>query len=157
MKAYGRRFIKFFLFIIILFFIMLFLIPLLTRGVSFEETYYMITSNQRMRLILILLFAYAFIYPLINYTKKERYITGLFEDNRSAIEEVMEATGYVKLREENAQLIYRRKSKFARIIMMGEDRVEIDSSVKPLIFSGPRRDLKRIDILMDEKLLGKSR
>jgi len=155
MKAYGRKLAKFLLFMIIVFFILLFLLPWLTRGVTFDQTFAVIAGNPRMRMILILLFIYALLYPLINYSKRDRYITGSFEDNRSAIEESMQKLGYVKEVDDGSRLLFRRKSKFSRFMMLGEDGVEIDIKSKPIIIRGPRRDLKRVDIVLDEKLLGK--
>ena len=155
MKAYGRRLIKFLLFMIVVFFIFLFLIPWLTRGVTFEQTFGMIVGNQKMRMILLLLFAYALIYPFLNFGKKERYITGTFEDNRSSVEEAMQQLNYVKEVDDGSRLIYRRKTKFSRIMLFGEDGIEIDIKSKPLVISGPKRDLRRVDAVLDVKLLGK--
>ena len=155
MKSYARRLFKFFLFLIVLFFIMLFLLPWLTKGVSFEQSWYIIAGNQKMRIILIALFAYSLIYPLINFGKRDRFVSGSFADNRSAIEEAMEESDYVKKGDDGSTLVYRRKSKFAGILMFGEDRVEIDTTKKPLVFRGPKKDLKRIDIALYAKLLGK--
>jgi len=137
MKAYGRRLAKFLLFMIVLFFVMLFLLPWLTRGVTFEQTYWVIVGNQGLRMILILLFIYALVYPLINFDKKDRYISGSFEDNRSAVEESMRELGYAKKVDDGSRLLFRRESGFSRFVMFGEDGVEIDIKSKPLIISGP--------------------
>jgi hypothetical protein len=155
MKAYGRRLAKFLLFMIVVFFILLFLLPWLTRGVTFEQTFYIIAGSQRMRMILLLLFAYALIYPLINFGKKDRYISGSFEDNRSSVEQAMQELSYVKEVDDGSRLLYRRKSKLSRIFMFGEDGIEFDIKSRPLIIRGPKRDLKRLDRVLDEKLLGK--
>jgi hypothetical protein len=155
MKAYGRRLAKFLLFMIVVFFILLFLLPWLTKGVTFEQTFYIIAGNQRMRMILLLLFVYALIYPLINFGKKDRYISGSFEDNRSSVEQAMQELSYVKEVDDGSRLLYRRKSKLSRILMFGEDRIEIDIKSRPLIIRGPKRDLNRLDRVLDQKLLGK--
>ncbi|MBN1415768.1 MAG: hypothetical protein JW973_11760 [Bacteroidales bacterium] len=153
MKSYSRRLIKFLLFVIVVFFVLLFLWPLLSKGVSLEETYHSIVINQRMVMILVILLAYCFLYPLINFGKKERYISGNFADNRSIFEETMQEAGYLKKAEDGSALVYKKKSVFSRIMMLGEDTVEIDTKANPLIIDGPKRDLRKIDALLDSKLL----
>jgi hypothetical protein len=155
MKAYARRLSKFLVFLVALFFIMLFLLPWLTRGISFEQTYNILLFSKKMRMVLSILFVYAFVYPLINFGRKDRYISGTFEDNRVVFEKVMEKLDYIKKSEEASLLVFRRKSAFPRIIMWGEDRVEIDIARKPILLSGPKKDLKRIEMALDIELLGK--
>jgi len=155
MKAYSRRFVKFLIFIVVLFFLLLFVYPWIKSGNTFRDTFYALSGSKNIRIVLILVIIYAFLYPLINFRKKDRYINGTFEDNREDIEKTMEALNYIKLSEDDEKIVYKRKSRFARIVMLGEDTIEIFKSVKPLVFSGPLRDLKRIDAVLDSKLLGK--
>lgn len=155
MKDYTRRFVKFLLFILVLFFLLLFVYPWLKSGIPFRDTFEALSGSKNIRLVVILVIIYAFLYPLINFRKKERYINGTFEDNREDIEKSMEALNYSKLSEDEEKMVYKRKSLFARVVMLGEDTIEIFKSVKPIIFSGPLRDLKRIDAVLDSKLLGK--
>ena len=156
MKAYIRRLAKFLLFMIVIILILLFLLPWLTRGVSFEQTFHIMAVSQRLKMILLLLIVYALIYPIINYGKKDRHISGRFEDNRSDLEEAMQELGYVKEIDDGSRLLFRRKSKISRTIMLGEDGIEIDIKSKPLVLKGPRRDLKRVDVMLDAKFLGKT-
>jgi hypothetical protein len=96
------------------------------------------------------------LYPLINFGKKDRHINGSFAENRPAIEKTMEELGYEKIDHEGSSLVYRKRIAFARIMLLGEDRVEIETNGNPLIFKGPNRDLKRIDRMLDAKLLKES-
>ncbi len=155
MQTYIRRLVKFLLFILIIFFIILFVYPWLKSGQTFRDTFEVLAGSKNIRLVLLFVIIYALLYPLINFRKKERYINGTFDDNREDIEKTMEALNYTKITEDNEKIVYKRKSRFARVVMLGEDAIEICKSVKPIIFSGPLRDLKRIDALLDSKLLGK--
>jgi hypothetical protein len=155
MKAYTRRFVKFLLLIVILFFLILFVYPWIKTGNTFRDTFNALSGSKNISLVVMLVIIYAFLYPLINFRKKDRYINGTFEDNREDIEKSMEVLNYIKLSEDDKKIVYKRKSLFARIVMLGEDTIEIYKSVKPVVFSGPLRDLKRIDAVLDSKLLGK--
>ncbi len=155
MKAYARRLAKFLLLIVVIFFVFMFLIPWLSRGVTFDQTFGVLTASPRMKMVLLFLLLYVLIYPVLNYVRKERYITGRFEDNRPAIEEAMQELGFVKEVDDGSRLVFRRKSKYSRTVMLGEDAVEIDVKSKPLVLKGPRRDIKRVDMALDAKLLGK--
>jgi hypothetical protein len=155
MKAYTRRFLKFFLFLLVIFFIMLFLLPWISKGISFEQTFNILTGNEKMRIILIAVIAYSFVYPIINYGKKTRHLNGSFSDNSEKIEKAMAELNYVKQSENESSLVFRKSSTFARLIIWGEDKVEIDIASKPIVLSGPKRELRRIDLALDAKLLEK--
>jgi hypothetical protein len=156
MKPYLRRLIKFLLFLIVLFFLLLFALPWITKGASFGQSFTDFTGNPRIRILLILIFIYTLLYPLLNFGKKDRHLNGSFSDNRPAIEKTMKELGYEKKAEEYSTLVYRKKTAIARVMMLGEDRVEIEARENPLIFNGPKRDLKRIDRMLDTKLLKES-
>jgi hypothetical protein len=154
MNTYFRRFLKFFLFMVALLFVMLFLFPLIRRGISFEQTYHVIAGDKKMLLVLVIIFIYGFLYPVLSFGKKERHINGSFADNRDTIEHALENLDYIKQKETESVIRYKRKSIVTRILMFGEDGIELNIHTKPLVFSGPRRDLQRIDRALDAVLLG---
>ena len=156
MNSYLRRFVKFFLFLVMFIFLLLIVLPRITRGESFEQSLADLYGNGRIRILLILVFLYTLIYPYLNFGKKDRPIKGSFAGNRPVIEKTMEELGYVKKTEEGSRLVFRKRIAFSRIMMLGEDRVEIETNGNPLIFEGPKRDLKRIETELDLKLLKES-
>ena len=107
----------------------------------------------RLRLFLIILIVYLFIYPLILYGKKERYINGSFKDNRDGFIRAFEEQNYVLTKERDTILEFRKKSGYRRIISLAQDKVEVDYSGNPVIIEGLRNELSRIDKSLDMILL----
>lgn len=146
MKAYIRRVLKYVVFISVI--VLILLIPRYSgQGLTVKEIY-----NQT-PLFFTLLFIYIFIYPFLVFGRKERHLNGTFEANRETIFQVLEENHFVKTVETPEKIIFRKRSVLSRIITMGEDALEIDVTQNPIYFSGYRKDLKRIEIMLDRKLL----
>lgn len=112
-----------------------------------------IIQNQRSSTLLMFFLAYAFVYPLIAYVKVKRHLNGTFADNREVFERVFETLQYIKTAESDETIVYRRKSKFARFAQWYEDSIVIDISQNPVIISGLRKGVARIDRMVDQLLV----
>ena len=152
MKDYLRRLIKYVGFVIIII-SLLFLRPLLRGNIQFGDLGRLVQENSRMQLFFIIFIAYSFVYPLLVYGKKERYINGKFDDNKEGFIKSFGEFNYTLAEEKNNSLIFRKKSIMSRIMTMGEDRVEVNYTNNPVILKGIRKDLARLDRILDVNLL----
>jgi len=153
MLTYLRRMVKYLLVIAIVFFLFLILLPAVSENRSVNDSIMDIIGNDRSRILLILIFAMAFIYPIISFVKKERYLNGDFEKNRADIEKALSDLHYFQLRERDSKLVFRKKSGFMRMMYYWEDKIEIDISNNPILISGIRKEVRRLEKILDNYLL----
>jgi len=153
MKDYVRRAGKFILYMVIIFIIVLVIVPLLSNGrlptVSFNE----LMHNQKFVLLFGLLFVYALAYPQIAFVKIKRHLNGTYADNRHIVEKAFEALQYIKTEDSPDKIVYRRKSRFSRFLQWYEDGIVIEPAQNPVIISGLRKTVTRIDRMIDQFLI----
>ncbi len=142
----------FFLFIMM---IILLLISYLNRGGGITELKDVFLGSERLRIILFVVLAYSLIYPLLVFGKKERYINGKFSDNRDGFIKAFAEQDYILTKEKDTILEFRKKSGFSRILLMGQDRIDVDYSDNRVIMEGLRKELRRLDASLDMNLLKK--
>lgn len=150
MKTYLRRVAKYLILILIVLF---FLIILKYSGSGLSPMNMINQMFNEMQVFFIILFIYSFIYPILVFGKKERHLNGDFNTNREAIVQILEENHFVKAEETTEKITFRKKWILSRIATMGEDAIEIEIKDNPIYFSGYRKDLKRIDMGLDRKLL----
>ena len=152
MKDYIRREIKFLLYLVIVFVLVLVVLPLIT-GQKPNYKFNELLQDQRMLLFLGLVLAYALAYPFIAYVTVKRHLNGGFGDSREVFEKVFESLQYIKVLETPDKIIYRKKSKLSRFMQWYEDRVIILPEENPVLISGLRKSVTRIDRMMDQMLM----
>jgi len=153
MNDYIRRSGKFIIYMAFIFVVVLVIFPMISRGKAPNITLSDLLHNQRFTLFFGLLLAYALVYPLITFTKIKRHLNGTFADNREVFEKAFETFQYIKTEETPDKIVYRRKSKFARFAQWYEDSIVIDLTENPLIISGMRKAVTRIDRIIDHLLI----
>ncbi|HLO59578.1 MAG TPA: hypothetical protein VK179_12605 [Bacteroidales bacterium] len=152
MSDYLRRFIKFILYMAVIFTVVLVVVPLLTHEkptVNFFEAF---TDKHYMPLT-ILIVVYSFLYPLVAFTRVKRHLNGTFAENRAVFEKVLENLQYVKTIDSPDKIVYRKKSGFARFAQWWEDGVVILPNENPVILSGLRKSVARVDRMIDRELM----
>jgi hypothetical protein len=137
----------------IIFVVVLVVIPLITGGQQRRMSFSEIFSNQRMVLFMGIILAYVFVYPLVAFVKLKRHLNGTFEDNRAVFEKAFETLQFVKTVDTPDMIVYRRKSKFTRFMQWYEDGVTIAPRENPVVISGMRKSVTRIDRLIDQLLI----
>jgi hypothetical protein len=152
MKDYFRRELKFLIYILFIFFVVLVIVPLL-GGQKPAYTINEISHDRRMLTFLILIFAYSLVYPVIAFTTIKRHLNGSYSDNREHFDKAFEALGFEKIIDTSDQIIFRKKSKVTRFLQWGEDKVIINPAINPITLSGLRKNIKRIDSLIDQYLM----
>lgn len=153
MKDYLRRTVKFILYMAVIFFLVLVLYPLLTQGISPSATLREMFQNQKFMLFLAFLLVYALLYPLVGFSKIKRHLNGTFADNRGIFEKAFETLNYIKTAEDPDRIVYRRKSRYARFAQWYEDSIVISPNENPVVISGMRKNVTRIDRLVDQFLI----
>lgn len=153
MIIYLRRMVKYLLVFALIFFLFLIVLPAVSANRSMSDSFMDIISNDRSRILLILILIMAFIYPVISFVKKERYLNGDFLKNREDIEKALSDLHYILLNEEGPKLVYRKKSGFMRMMYYWEDKIEIDISNNPILITGVRKEIKRLEKILDNYLL----
>jgi len=151
MKDYFRREIKFLIYIVIVFFIVLVIVPLL-GGQKPAYSLDQLIHDRRMMMFLILIFAYSLVYPVIAFTTIKRYLNGNYSDNREHFEKAFEALGFEKAVDTSESVVYRKKSRLTRFLQWGEDQVVINPTDNPVTISGLRKNVKRLDAMIDQYL-----
>jgi hypothetical protein len=149
MNDYARRSAKFILYIVIIFFIVLGLYPLLKYGKPLSVSMQEMISNTRFVTLFGLLMVYGLLYPMVAFVNHKRYLNGSYDENRKLIEKVFEKLDYVKTEEGPGYVAFRKKSAMARLVQWYEDKIAINTSTNPLIINGFRKRVNRIDRLID--------
>ena len=152
MINYIRREIKFLLYLVVIFVLVLVIFPLIV-GQQPDYTMNDIWQDRRMLMFMVLILAYALIYPFIAYTTIKRHLNGSFEDNRAVFEKAFEGLQYIKVLDTPEKIIYRKKSHFARFMHWYEDSIVILPNENPVIISGLRKAVTRIDRIVDQLLI----
>lgn len=151
MKKYLRRVVKFLLYVVVIIAIFIYVIP----AISGKEPTNLagMLKDPQLQLIWVFFIAYTFIYPLIGFTKVQRHLNGTYNQNRDVFEKAFEILAFTKSRETEDIAVYQRKSKFARFMQMYEDEIEVKTGDNPVVISGMRKTVKRIDRMIDQLLL----
>lgn len=153
MINYLRRLVKFLAYILFFFVLILGILPLILNGRPMTDSFGELFSEQRFIVIFFLLMAYSLVYPLINFIKIKRHLNGSFTDNRSYFEEAFQMLKYDKVNETGSQMVYRKKSMLNRAMYFWEDQVIVDISDNPVIISGMRKAVYRLNRIIEQSMM----
>ncbi len=152
MKEYIRRSAKFIFYIVLIFFIVLGLYPLMKYGKPISGSLHEMLGNTRFTTMFGILMVYGLLYPMIAFVKIKRHLNGSFEQNRSKIERAFEKLEYIKTQDGPEKVVFRKKSQFARLVQWYEDEITLLTDENPVIISGFRKRVTRVDKLIDQEL-----
>src|SRR5512133_3958869 len=155
MKDYIRRALKFIAYLVAIFAIVLILVPLIT-GQKPDLNYQDLLHERKFVILFVAFIIYSFLYPVIAFTNIKRHLNGSYADNREIFESAFEAMQYVKTVDTPEKIVYRKKSGFSRFAQWWEDAVTVFPNENPVIISGLRKAVTRIDRIIDMKLSEKS-
>lgn len=152
MKDYIRRSAKFILYIVLIFFVVLGLYPLIKYGKPLSVSMSDLLNNSRFITMFGILIVYGLLYPMIAFAKIKRHLNGSFEQNRDKIERAFEKLEYVKTQDAPGIVAFRKKSQFARFVQWHEDEITLYTHENPVIISGFRKRVIRVDKMIDLEL-----
>jgi hypothetical protein len=149
MKDYARRSAKFIIYILLIFFVVLGLYPLLKYGTPLSVSMQEMIANSRFTTLFVILMVYGLLYPMVAFVNHKRYLNGSYDENRDMIEKVFQKLDYIKVEERPGYVAFRKKTPMGRLTQWYEDKIAIDTTNNPLIMNGFRKRVNRIDRLMD--------
>lgn len=152
MKNYIRRALKFIVYITLIFFLVLIAYPAIANGRAMSESFSDLIQNRQFALMFGLLMAYGLIYPVITFVTLPRHLNKPFSECEEAFTRALDGMNFIRVREEDGKIIYRRKSLFTRLLQWHEDHIVIDTKSDPVTLSGMRKSVLRINRLIDNYL-----
>jgi len=153
MKNYIRRSAKFIIYILLIFILILGIIPLIGEGKPLTVSFHDLIQNNRFTLMFGLLIAYGLVYPLISFVSIKRHLNSTFAENRDKFERAFAALNYIMVEETPEKIVYRKKSKFSRLAQWYEDKITVTTTENPVIISGFRKWVIRLDRIIDQYLI----
>lgn len=140
---YLIRSLKYLVYFAVIFFLMVGIIYLFSNqkaaGLSFVDLF----REGSLPKIAVFFVAVAAIYPALSFQKKELRLDGDFTKYAGMVDEVMERLEYVREKQEDGCVTYVKKSAYARLTRMYEDRVTFATGA-PVQVEGYRKDLLRV-------------
>ena len=103
--------------------------------------------------IALMLGGFSALYPMLGYRKRTLDASKAGEDPLAKVQEALEERGYRLERQENNQATFRSQSVYNRITRLGEDRITATLEGGTLTLEGLARDLARITLSVERKLL----
>jgi hypothetical protein len=154
---YLIRALKYLLYFAIIFILMVGIIYLFSSqkaaGLSFVDLF----KEGSLPKIMLFFVAVAALYPYLSFQKKELYLNGPFTNYAEMVDEVMQSLDYVPEKKETDCVTYIKRSAYARLTRMYEDRITFMTADNPVIVEGYRKDLLRILSLINHRVRQESR
>ena len=141
---YLRRSVKYLVYFLAIFFIIVGLVWLLTIRKAGQVGFADLFQEGSFPKLVIFFLAVAAIYPSLGFVTRKFNLNGDFAGYRNLIVSVFEQMGYVIDSEKDGRIEFRLGTKSMRFSRMYEDRISIDTTASPLTISGYRRDVERI-------------
>jgi hypothetical protein len=153
MKDYIRRSAKFIVYIVLIFLLILGVFPLISHGKPLVVSMHDLLQNSRFTLMFGMLIAYGLVYPMISFVRIKRHLNSSFARNRDKFERAFTALDYILTEETTDKLVYRKKSHLSRLLQWYEDEITVYTNENPVIISGFRKWVIRVDRIIDQYLL----
>ncbi len=156
MNDYIRRAAKFIVYIVLIFILILGVFPLISQGKPLMQTMHELLQNSRFTLMFGLLIAYGLVYPMISFVKVKRHLNSPFDENRDKFEKAFKSLDYIKTVEYPDKIVFRKRRHLSRLLQWHEDEITVYTSEDPVIISGTRKWVLRIDRIIDQYLMKES-
>ena len=149
---YLIRALKYLLYFAIIFFLMVGIIYLFSSQKAAGLTFVDLFKEGSLPKIALFFVLVSAIYPYLSFQKKELYLNGPFTNYAEMVDEVMQSLDYVKEDTEADSVSYIKRSGYARLTRMYEDRITFHTADNPVIVEGYRKDLLRILSLLNHRI-----
>jgi hypothetical protein len=156
MNDYIRRAAKFIVYIVLIFILILGVFPLISQGKPLMQTMHELLQNSRFTLMFGLLIAYGLVYPMISFVKVKRHLNSTFDENRDKFEKAFKSLDYIKTAEYPDKIVFRKRRHLSRLLQWHEDEITVYTSEDPVIISGMRKWVLRVDRIIDQYLMKES-
>lgn len=149
---YLTRALKYLLYFAIVFFVMVGIIYLFSNqkaaGLSFVDLF----REGSLPKIAVFFVGVAALYPALSFQKRELRLDGGFTKYAGLVDEVMKSLDYAPEACTADRVSYVKKSAYARLTRMYEDRVTFETGSDPVTVEGYRKDLLRIMSLIQYRI-----
>lgn len=141
---YLIRSLKYLVYFVILFLIIITITGLLTTPDGEAFSYASLLKEGSLPKLVVFFVVFAAIYPFLGFTKRKLYLNGDFTEYRQIVVETMENAGFVFEDEQDGQISFRQASNMRRFSRMYEDRVTFFTNENPVLVDGYRKDVDRL-------------
>lgn len=139
---YLFRSVKYLIAICVLCLLVTWVSSLMDPLLSFQQRLVDVIHSQRGQLMLVVLVGLSAFYPLFGFMKKR--LAGNITVHRRQIVDAFEEEGFVPLREDDHELTFRARSFLKKLLMLFEDRIDVQQEGDFIRLSGNRRAVARI-------------
>lgn len=155
MERFAIRALKFTIFFYVLMSLMMILLYFFEGGRDISMHVFI----QQIGLYKMLIFGLAFglSYPFIGFGKRKIYLNHSFEQEKSAIVDIMAQYGYEQTYETATSLFFRPTNRLKRLLDQYEDTIEVDHRENPIVVKGLRKRVVRVGLAMENFVLNEKR
>ena len=154
---YLIRALKYLVYFAVIFFLIVGIVFLFSSqkaaGLSFADLF----KEGSLPKIALFFVAVSALYPKLSFYRKELYLNGDFTKYAEMVDDVMQKLDYDREKKEDGCVTYIKKSAYARLTRMYEDRVTFETAGNPIHVEGYRKDLLRILSMINYRLRQESR
>ena len=154
---YLIRALKYLVYFAVIFFLIVGIVFLFSSqkaaGLSFVDLF----KEGSLPKIALFFVAVSALYPKLSFYRKELDLNGDFTKYAEMVDDVMQKLDYVREKKEDGCVTYIKKSAYARLTRMYEDRVTFETAGNPIHVEGYRKDLLRILSMINYRLRQESR
>lgn len=154
---YLIRALKYLVYFAVIFFVIVGIVFLFSSqkaaGLSFAQLF----QEGSLPKIALLFAAVSALYPKLSFYKKELHLNGDFTKYAAVVDEVMKSLDYEPEKKEAGCVTYIKKSAYARLTRMYEDRITFETADSPVFVEGYRKDLLRILSMINYRVRQESR
>jgi hypothetical protein len=141
---YLIRSIKYLIYFLILFFIIVGLLFLWQHTKNPDITFSGLFKEGALPKLVIFFILVAAIYPALGFVKRKFHLNGDYSQYADTIEETLKDAGYAVDKKDNEKVIFRHSKAMTRLTRMYEDAITFDLTQDPIVVDGFRKDVDRI-------------
>jgi len=152
MVQYFKRFLIFAVYFAVLITLM-FIVLFYVKGYNDEGELINYLSTLLQKKFILFYVGMVAIYPLFAFINVKRHLNKEYAYYSEAVERVMEQSGYIKLNETDTHITFRKEKMGARLALMFLDEISINKSDNPVVISGLRKEVRKLNRMLDTALL----
>lgn len=155
MERFAIRALKFTIFFYVSISLMMILLYFFQGGRDISVDVFI----QQIGLYKMLIFGLAFglTYPFVGFGKRKIYLNKTFEQDRSAIVDIMAQYGYEQTYETETSIFFRPTNRLKRFLDQYEDTIEVEHRENPIVVKGLRKRIVRIGLAVEGYILNEKR
>ncbi|HOG41100.1 MAG TPA: hypothetical protein PK979_04375 [Bacteroidales bacterium] len=144
MKKYLIRSIKYLIYCLVFFFIIVGLLFLWQYAKNPDMTCSCMFKEGSMPKLVIFFLLVAGTYPALGFVKRKFHLNGDYPKYAEIIEDAFREAGYKLDKKDDEKVIFRHAKAVTRLTRMYEDAITFDLTQDPIVVDGIRKDVDRI-------------